>query len=241
MQSPYIFDIAFVLILAFMFWYGRRRGALRVLAGLFGTIAAWLAASSLSPRITPITIRIMTPYAHKAVASAAESMGLTPAIDATVTLGQAAGNLADTVSSLGEKLSSLGLPEQLSSLAEKLHISHSLENLLPGLHGNVSPTELMTEAMVNKLAPFITFFALFVLIKFVISIVVRILSLDWPIISSLNHFAGGAIGLLGGVLIVLALCAGIFAYGSPESTGITSQTLLSQSYTGQLVASIIHN
>lgn len=239
MTNPYIFDLAFVAILLAMFTYGKRRGAFRVVAGLFGTIAAWLGAAALSPTVTPITVRLITPYASGAVASAAESMGLTPILDTAVSVGQGVSAAAGSLSSLADKLGSLGLPEQLSDLAQNLGISGTLDKLLPTASGSVTPYDLLTQAMVGKLSPIITFFLLFIAIKIALSIVVRLLSIDWPIIGAVNRLAGGLIGLVGGLFIVLALCAGIFTFGSSEPEGLTSSVMLSQSMTGGLLSSFM--
>ena len=67
MKNPYIFDIIFAAVLAFMYWQGKRRGAFRVLSGMFGTLIAWLGASALSTSVMPVTVKLMTPFAKSTV------------------------------------------------------------------------------------------------------------------------------------------------------------------------------
>ena len=43
---------------------------------------------------------------------------------------------------------------------------------------------------------------------------------------------------MGGVMLVLALCTGVFLFGSPEPVGLTSRVLLAQSLTGRLLAGL---
>lgn len=76
MNNPYIFDIAFGLLILFMIYLGRSKGAFRVIAGLFGTLAAFIGAKALSPAVTPFVSGIMAPFAESSVSSAAESLGL---------------------------------------------------------------------------------------------------------------------------------------------------------------------
>lgn len=241
MTNPYIFDGVFLALLLCMYGYGKKKGAFRVIAGLVGTIGAWIGAMLLRPQVQPLVIRLLTPYAKKAVAAAADSMGLTAALEATVELGGAAGTLAQSAATLGERLAALELPAQMAGLAEHLGISNSLSQTLSAAAalGEVSPLELLAQALVDRIAPALTFFLLFVLIKLAVWFCVRVLSLDWPIIGALNRLAGGAIGLLGGAVLVLALCAGVFLFGSPEPVGLTSRVLLAQSVTGRLLCGLL--
>ena len=64
MNNPYIFDIAFGLLILFMIYLGRSKGAFRVIAGLFGTLAAFIGAKALSPAVTPFVSGIMAPFAE---------------------------------------------------------------------------------------------------------------------------------------------------------------------------------
>lgn len=237
-NSPYIFDILFLLILLGMYQYGKRRGAFKVIAGLFGTLTAWIGTLILRPMVLPIVTAILNPWATRAVTSAAEAAGIMPVIDAAVELSAGAGQAAQSVATLSEKLMAIGLPEQMAGLAETLDITASLQARLTDLGGIVSPLQLLAEAMVAKVAPLLTFLLLFFGLKIAIQLVVRLLSLDWPIIRTLNRMAGGAIGLCGGLVLVAVIFFGILIYGSPEPTGITSRLLLSQSITGGLIASI---
>lgn len=231
MKNPYIFDIIFAVVLAFMYWQGKRRGAFRVLSGMFGTLIAWLGASALSTSVMPVTVKLMTPFAESAVEKAAGSMGLSEILGVSIPAGTGTSDLA------GQVLLS-GLTDQLSAIADKLGISGTFSGVLSGAAPveTVTPADLLTRAMVEKAAPVITFFVLFVAIKAVLAFAVRIGSADWPIIGAVNRLAGGALGLAGGAVIVVALCAGIFVFGSTEPEGITSSVLLAQSFTGRLLA-----
>ena len=240
MTNPYIFDLLFLAVLLFMYEYGKRRGAFRVAAGLLGTVGAWIGALALRPQVQPLVERLLTPYAVRAVTSAADSVGLTPVLEATVELSGTAGALAQSAATLGDQLAALGLPGQMAGLAEQLGITNSLSGTLSAAAalGEISPIQLLAESLVGRIAPTLTFFLLFLLIKLAIWLCVRVLSLDWPIIGALNRMAGGAIGLLGGAVLVLALCTGVFLFGSPEPAGLTSRMLLSQSLTGRLLAGL---
>lgn len=237
--GPHIFDLIFAVIIIMMFFVGKKRGAVRVVTGLFGTIAAWIVASTLSPALTPLTVRLVTPYAASAISRGAEAMGLTPILDTAVAISDGMAQTASSLLSLGEKLSALGMPQQVSELAGRLGVTETLEGMVPQTAVTLTPAQLLTEAMVAKIAPIATFFILFILIKAAISILSRLLSLDWPIFSSLNHMAGGLLGLAGGALLVLALCAGILTWGSAEAVGLTSSVMLRESFIGGLAARFI--
>ena len=239
MTNPYFFDALFLLILLGMFRYGKRKGAFKVIAGLFGTLTAWIGTLILRPRFLPIVTGLLKPWAYKAVLKAVETAGLNEIINVTMEFSIDAQNATAALSTLPEKLAALGLPEQMALLAEKLNISTLLQNRLTFLpQGQIRPLEILTEALVDRIAPILTFLVLFFALKIAIQLAVTVLSLDWPIIRTVNRLAGGAIGLCGGLVLVVVLFFGILAYGSPEPTGITSGLLLRQSITGSLIAGL---
>ncbi|MBQ1250937.1 MAG: hypothetical protein IIY00_05010 [Clostridia bacterium] len=239
MTNPYFFDVLFLLILLGMFSYGKRKGAFKVIAGLFGTLTAWIGTLILRPRFLPIVTNLLKPWAYKAVLKAVEAAGLNEIINVTMEFSIDAQNATAALSTLPEKLAALGLPEQMALLAEKLNISTLLQDRLAFLpQGQIRPLEILTEALVDRIAPILTFLVLFFALKIAIQLAVTVLSLDWPIIRTVNRLAGGAIGLCGGLVLVVVLFFGILAYGSPEPTGITSGLLLRQSITGSLIAGL---
>lgn len=240
-NTPYIFDILFLLILWGMYHYGKRRGAFKVIAGLFGTLTAWIGTLILRPKALPIVTQLLRPWALKAVQSAVEAAGLSDIINITMELPAGAWDAAMAAPTLAEKLAAFGLPGQMAGLAEKLNISTALLNEM--VHtipagGQIRPYEILADTMVAKVAPLLTFLLLFFGLKIAIQLAVHVLSLDWPIIRTVNRLAGGAIGLCGGLVLVLVIFFAILIYGSPEPTGITSRLLLSQSITGGLIASL---
>lgn len=239
MTNPYFFDVLFLLILLGMFSYGKRKGAFKVIAGLFGTLTAWIGTLILRPRFLPIVTNLLKPWAYKAVLKAVEAAGLNEIINVTMEFSIDAQNATAALSTLPEKLAALGLPEQMALLAEKLNISTLLQDRLAFLpQGQIRPLEILMEALVDRVAPILTFLVLFFALKIAIQLAVTVLSLDWPIIRTVNRLAGGAIGLCGGLVLVVVLFFGILAYGSPEPTGITSGLLLRQSITGSLIAGL---
>lgn len=241
MNTSYFFDIAFILIVIIMFALGKKRGAFKVVAGLFGTLIAWVGAMKLTPKFTSMMSNIITPYARKSVTGAAESLNLTSAIDSSVEVSQGLSNIGNAFSSLGEKLSAIGLPEGLSDIAEKLKITVGLESALPVTGGTVvDPYQLLTDALVDKISPILTFIALFILIKIAITLVTKLLSLDLPVIGTLNRLAGGLIGAIGGIIIVVVLCLGVFSFGSDEPYGPTSRPMLYESYIGGFVGNVFN-
>ena len=220
MTNPYFFDLLFLALLIGMFGYGKRKGAFKVIAGMFGTLAAWIGTLILRPRFLPIVTSLLKPLASKAVIKAAEAAGVMPLIDAVLDL------------SLEENLTAM------TALAEKLNISTALLDRLLLPTEAARPLDLLTDALMAKAAPILTFLVLFFGLKIAIQLAVSILSLDWPIIRTVNRLAGGAIGLCGGLVLVVVLFFGILVYGSPEATGITSRLLLSRSLTGSLIATL---
>ena len=233
LKIPYLFDVIFALILILMIRLGRKKGAFRIVAGMCGTLVAWVGAGIMSPNFTPLTASLVEPYARRAVERAARSMGETLLSQAgeTVAVGRSG--------AMPQALQQLGLSERLHELAQKLSVQQAFVKLLEGAEGQVSPIELMTKAVVDKIAPILTFFVLFFLIKLAINLIARFLSLDWPIVGALNRLSGGLFGALGGVLLVLALCAGILRYGSDEPAGLTSKQMLSESYVGGFVCQLV--
>ena len=119
MTNPYFFDALFLLILLGMFSYGKRKGAFKVIAGLFGTLTAWIGTLILRPRFLPIVTNLLKPWAYKAVLKAVETAGLNEIINVTMEFSIDAQNATAALSTLPEKLAALGLPEQMALLAEK--------------------------------------------------------------------------------------------------------------------------
>ena len=90
MTNPYFFDVLFLLILLGMFSYGKRKGAFKVIAGLFGTLTAWIGTLILRPRVLPIVTALLKPWAYKAVLKAVEAAGLNEIINVTMEFSMAA-------------------------------------------------------------------------------------------------------------------------------------------------------
>ncbi len=105
----------------------------------------------------------------------------------------------------------------------------------------INLTNALAEHLAATLAPVVTFIAIFIAVKAVVTIVCNVLSIDWPILGTLNHMAGAVLGAVSGIVLVFALCWGILNFAPEETIGNNlSCQALRESHIGGIVAQIIY-
>ena len=207
-------DLIFLAILLLCAFLGARRGAIKAISGIVSTLTSVLGAFYLTPRMTSTTTRLIMPVVGRAVNHAAEKLGMSALLS------------APAVESVREDclklLSALGIGKQAG------------EGILTSGAGE-QVASVAKNALSQLLAPGITFVVLLIIIKLVVSLVLRLLGMNIPILSTLNHGAGFLLGLLSGAVLVLAICWGGFRY-APQEGSVFSVHALQESRTGVWVA-----
>lgn len=124
--------------------------------------------------------------------------------------------------------------EHGSTLSELVSQSGSVTDKLSELYQSLMAR--LAIQLSQRLAPIIAFLLLFVLVKLVIRLLCFVLDWDIPVLSKLNHFAGGLLGALSGALIVLVLCWAVMRFAPADNVGFLSRPCLQQSLIGGLVS-----
>lgn len=196
-------DIILILIIIISACLAGKRGIIKTVAGMFGTIAAYFATVKLvMPWLAPKIATIITPLCTKWLSGIAQKSDV--ATQVTAPYSQA-------TSSLDSLLAALKIPSTLfSDIGDKL--AETGKSILAA----------SGEAIGRELAPIIALLLGFVVIKIAIWFVVKLLSADIPIVRTLNHGAGFLLGAASGILIVIVLCIGLRAFAPQGIAGLLS-------------------
>lgn len=93
----------------------------------------------------------------------------------------------------------------------------------------------LVDTLTESLAPILAFLILFFITRFGIQMLCGLLDLDFPILSGLNRMAGGLLGALAGLLVILVLCWAVMRFAPAENVGLLSQPCLLDSFFGGLL------
>ncbi len=95
--------------------------------------------------------------------------------------------------------------------------------------------EALSQALTASLAPIFAFLLIFLTSKLALQLICTLLDWDIPILSGLNRMAGGLLGVLAGMVTILALCWAVMRFAPAENLGLLSQPCLQQSFVGSLL------
>lgn len=225
-------DIALVVMIALSVFWGVRRGAVRTLVVLFGSIAAYALASFLSSSLA------------RGIYAAFFQKNVTTSIGSAITegVGDESLNAVDSVWN--------SLPDMIVTALQNLGFSTGAESAITGAQQSGSVTEgviAQTAGTVETLvAPlFITLIslALTIVLFSLFMIGVRFLARALngvsrvPVIRQINALGGGVIGLLQGILTVLILTTilGLFLPFMIEDYGLFKETVIDQTVLFKLI------
>lgn len=203
LDSPYVWDGIFLLILAICIGAAARKGAVRAVSGIAGTVLGVVLGEAfhapLGARIEPLLQPVL--------------LDLTRRADLSQVTGLKEGSiLSDLVSQ------SAGLTDKLTELYQAL-------------------TEKISFSLSAHLAPIIAFLLVFFLVKLAFWLLCRVFDLDISLFSKLNKTAGGILGAISGVLIIIALCWAVMTFAPEEDLGLLSRPCLMRSVIGGRLAS----
>lgn len=198
-----VYDVIFLVIFLVCIIIAANRGAFRAVAGIAGTVAGVILGSMFQGALSPIISDWLHPLTMKIVGS-------------------------HTVSSLAASIRNLGMPAELQPFldAAKNSISSAAEAARSAL------AEKFAGFICDKTAPLLSFLLIFFLTKLAVSLVCSILSLDIPVLSTLNEWLGALIGAGSGLLILLALSWGIWRFAPDLNIPVLSRDALQSSLIG---------
>ncbi len=216
MTAPMFIDLFLIIIFVACVWMAARKGIWGALSGIAGSLAGLIGAWILTPKLTFLTIKGITPFLGGMVRRAAESVGLDGLLESPI--------VTETRQGLMDLLAALGVPsdawEVLAAGGESAgeHIS-----------------AVAGQALAEQIAPVITFIVLFLLIQLAVRLVCSLLSLDLPILRSVNRLGGMLLGVVTGLCMVVALCWGVMRFAPGEDVGLISRPAMTQSRVGGAV------
>ena len=220
MSTSMWIDFLLVIVFVACVWMAARRGIFNAISGLLGSLAGLIGSLLLTPRLEGFTARLIRPFLSGVVSRAAESLGLTELLSSPV--------VEETRTGFAELLQALGVPETL------------WENLTASAQtAGEQISAAAGQALAEQLAPVITFVVLFLVIQLAVRIVCSLLSLDLPILRSVNKLGGALLGAVTGLCMVAVLCWGIMRFSPAEEVGFLNQPALLESRIGGTVCGLL--
>lgn len=213
-------DLLLIIVFVACVWMAARRGIFNAISGLLGSLAGLIGALLLTPRLQMFTVRLIRPFLNGIVKNAAESLGLTDLLASPVA--------EETRTGFAELLQALGVPQDLwDGLTASAQTAGDQISAAAG------------QALAEQLAPVITFVVLFLAIQLGVRILCSLLSLDLPILRSVNKLGGALLGAVTGLCMVAALCWGIMRFAPAEKVGFLNQPALLESRVGGTVCGLL--
>lgn len=213
-------DLLLIIVFVTCVWMAARRGIFNAVSGLLGSLAGLIGAFLLTPRLQVFTVRLIRPFLNGVVRRAAESLELTDLLSSPVA--------DETRDGFAALLQGLSVPQKLwDGLAASAQTAG--EQVL----------DAAGKALAEQLAPVITFVVLFLAIQLGVRILCSLLSLDLPILRSVNKLGGALLGAVTGLCMVAVLCWGIMRFSPAERIGLLNQPELLESRVGGTVCGLL--
>ncbi len=202
--SALIVDLAFVVLLAINVIDGRRKGFVKIILSFAGMLITWFVASELSLPIAE--------WANEAFVGD----WITKALEGTI---------ADSIANGSDALLA-SIPDYIANAAQVAGVS--FEEVTAQLGNTVDPVvaaEKIYGAIENNLVisvlRIISFFALYLVMNWVVSIVIGIIGkvFKLPVLKGINKLLGSVVGALKGILIaaVISIILSLIAMVVPET------------------------
>lgn len=213
-MSYIIFDAVIVAVLAFSIWKGYRKGFILTLCGFLAVFVAFIGATFVSSTLAQPVSDLMRPsieqHLVQAIQQSAKDEGFTLDDDAQQ---PDRSDPSDSSGENDENTTPIPLQELLHLLQDndlyKLFSSAIEDAVSKGvLTVSSSAAQAVSGYIALQIAKTILFFISFVLLLVVWFLISHALDLAFrlPVLSTLNHWSGAAIGLFkGGLLVFVAI------------------------------------
>ncbi len=216
MNASMLIDFLLIVVFVACVWAAARRGIFSAVSGLLGSLAGLIGAVLLTPRLEGFAVRILRPFLGGMVKRAAEAAGLTGLLSSPVA--------EETRSGFLELLRALRVPEG------------AWDTLTAGAQSaGETVSSAAGQAMAEQLAPVAAFVVLFLGIQLAVRVLCSVLSLDIPLLRSVNKLGGALLGAVTGLCMVVALCWGAMRFAPGEEVGLLNRPALEQSRIGGAV------
>lgn len=127
-------------------------------------------------------------------------------------------------------LSQVGGLQEGSALTELIQQSTAVTDKVSELY--TSLIAAIAKQLSENLASILAFLLLFFAVKLAVRLVCLLLKLDIPILSGLNRTAGGILGAVSGLLLILALCWAVMQFAPEGDLSLLSRGCLQESLIG---------
>lgn len=206
LSSSLLFDAVFVLIFLISVILAAKKGALRAISGIAGTLAGLVSGLLFQNRIAPYVEGFLTPVVEKTIGSWDFSKFMQLGSETMATLSQ---ELADVIKAW-EQNSGGQIPEEL--------------------------VDALTGEIVPRLAAILSFLVIFLCVKLVVTFILHLFNDSIPVFRTLSKGLGAVLGAISGLLIILVLCWAVLTYApADEAAGMINQQSLRESYIGSMV------
>ena len=127
-------------------------------------------------------------------------------------------------------LTQVGGLREGSTLADLIQRSNAVTDKVSELY--TSLIAAIAKQLSENLASILAFLLLFFAVKLAVRLVCLLLKLDIPILSGLNRTAGGILGAVSGLLLILALCWAVMQFAPEGDLSLLSRGCLQESLIG---------
>lgn len=127
-------------------------------------------------------------------------------------------------------LTQVGGLQEGSALTELIQQSTAVTDKVSELY--TSLITAIAKQLSENLASLLAFLLLFFAVKLAVRLICLLLKLDIPILSGLNRTAGGILGAVSGLLLILALCWAVMQFAPEGDLSLLSRGCLQESLIG---------
>lgn len=127
-------------------------------------------------------------------------------------------------------LTQVGGLQEGSALTELIQQSTAVSDKVSELYTLLIAA--IAKQLSENLASILAFLLLFFAVKLAVRLVCLLLKLDIPILSGLNRTAGGILGAVSGLLLILALCWAVMQFAPEGDLSLLSRGCLQESLIG---------
>lgn len=216
-MSFLIFDAVILLLLLLTAWKGYRRGFVLTLCSLLAVFVAFIGATLISGQLARPMSRLIQPALERSITQVLEEQAdslLTQPSSLPSAAPDASGGEEDPDGEEGEDwLAQLPLDEVLDALQASGLYQHFLQPIQDAVREGVmevttSAARAVADYLALELTRMVLFLVSFVLVLLLWLLLSRALDLACrlPVLSTLNHWSGAALGLVKGGLVVFILC-----------------------------------
>ena len=217
-MSFVIFDVVILILLLLTAWKGYRRGFVLTLCSLLAVFVAFIGATVISSQLARPMSRLIQPALERSITREMRNRPCSGSLPETSEASQPPA-LSDAFSGEegqeGEEdwLAQLPLDEVLDALQASSLYQHFIQPIQDAIQDGVmevttSAARAVADYLALELTRMFLFLVSFALVLLLWLLLSRVLDLacKLPVLSTLNHWSGAALGLVKGGLIVFILC-----------------------------------